>query len=315
MRDPDLVQRARRAADALERAWGHWRTMHGLGADPLPPVSSYVGYSLEEPWGQPRVVFGIGAEEAERLAGLLDGHDCIGPVHAELVGRPDWRRSGDAALPPSESAGQGRGVRVPLQSSRPASDSGLAQSHVPPRPERATKALAPSPDRTNSPAKPDITRNRVRQEPAEASSAAQVFAAAPVADLASGSAEAPAQVRGTDRSGDRQQDGLAIGPEQTAVGAAKQPDRMPTTHAEPGEAGNQPESQVPHAATKSKRARERSHVAGAADGSHVVGAGDGGDPAGAGDGAQKPSGVVGTRDGSAAAPGSESARAGANSAV
>ena len=92
MRDPDLVQRAERAANALERAWGRWRTMHGLGSDPLPPVSSYVGYSLEEPWGQPRVVFGVGADEAERLAALLDGHDCVGPIHAEVTGRPDWRR-------------------------------------------------------------------------------------------------------------------------------------------------------------------------------------------------------------------------------
>ena len=61
MRDPELMLRAQRAATELERAWDRWRTMHGLGADPLPPVSSYVGYSLEEPWGQPRVVFGIAA--------------------------------------------------------------------------------------------------------------------------------------------------------------------------------------------------------------------------------------------------------------
>ena len=86
MRDPDLVMRAERAAIALERAWGHWRVMHGLDTgDPLPPVTSYVGYSLEEPWGQPRVVFGVAAEEAERLAALLEGHDCVGPVHAELT--------------------------------------------------------------------------------------------------------------------------------------------------------------------------------------------------------------------------------------
>ncbi len=96
MRDPDLVQRAERAAIALERAWGHWRVMHGLGTDPLPPVSSYVGYSLDEPWGQPRVVFGVGAEEAEKLAALLDGHDCVGPVHAEVSGRPDWWRTTDS---------------------------------------------------------------------------------------------------------------------------------------------------------------------------------------------------------------------------
>src|SRR5258708_34538310 len=75
MRDPDLVLRAQRAAAALERAWYRWRLTHGLGADPLPPVSSYVGYSLEEPWGQPRVVFGVDAEEAEQLAALLDRNE------------------------------------------------------------------------------------------------------------------------------------------------------------------------------------------------------------------------------------------------
>jgi hypothetical protein len=88
MRDPDLVMRAQRAAAALETAWNRWRTTHGLGADPLPPVSSYVGYSLEEPWGQPRVVFGVDAEEAEQLAAVLDRLDHIGPVQAEPA-RPD----------------------------------------------------------------------------------------------------------------------------------------------------------------------------------------------------------------------------------
>jgi hypothetical protein len=86
MRDPDLVGRARRAATALELAWHRWRTIHGLGADPLPPVSSYVGYSLEEPWGQPRVVFGVDAEEAEQLAALLNGHDCAGRARAQAAG-------------------------------------------------------------------------------------------------------------------------------------------------------------------------------------------------------------------------------------
>jgi hypothetical protein len=93
MRDPELMQRADRAAIALEEAWERWRAMHGLGSEPLPPVSSYVGYSLEEPWGQPRVVFGLRADEAELLASLLDGHDCVGPIYAEVSTRPDWRRS------------------------------------------------------------------------------------------------------------------------------------------------------------------------------------------------------------------------------
>ncbi len=108
MRDPDLVLRAQRAASALERAWERWRVMHGFGADPLPPVSSYVGYSLEEPWGQPRVVFGIAAEEAENLAAILDGHDCVGPVHAEVSGR-HLNVPAQAQQPESESRqGPGR---------------------------------------------------------------------------------------------------------------------------------------------------------------------------------------------------------------
>ena len=115
MRDPGLVQRAERAANALERAWGQWRSQHGLGAPPPTPVSSYVGYSLEEPWGQPRVVFGVAAEEAEMLASLLDGHDCSVPVHAELA---DWRLSAGnkPAMPPSPSDQR---VAVPAQASSP----------------------------------------------------------------------------------------------------------------------------------------------------------------------------------------------------
>jgi hypothetical protein len=61
----------------LERAWDRWRAAHGLAAEPLPPVSSYVGYSIEEPWGRPRVVFGVDAADAERLATLLQ--DCAAP--------------------------------------------------------------------------------------------------------------------------------------------------------------------------------------------------------------------------------------------
>jgi hypothetical protein len=91
MRDPDLVVRAQQAATALESAWRHWRNVHGLDADPLPPVSSYVGYSLDAPWGETRVVLGICAEEAELLASLLEGHDCVGPVHASVTARPVGR--------------------------------------------------------------------------------------------------------------------------------------------------------------------------------------------------------------------------------
>jgi hypothetical protein len=87
MRDPELVFKAQLAASALERAWQRWRLTHGLAADPMPAVSSYVGYSLEEPWGQPRVVFGLATSDAEQLAALLDRHDCIGPVHAMIAAK------------------------------------------------------------------------------------------------------------------------------------------------------------------------------------------------------------------------------------
>jgi len=91
MRDPDLVFRAQLAASALEGAWHRWRVVHGLAADPMPTVSSYVGYSLEEPWGQPRVVFGLAAEDAEQLATLLERHDCVGPVYAAVAASPGAR--------------------------------------------------------------------------------------------------------------------------------------------------------------------------------------------------------------------------------
>ena len=112
MRDPDLVLQAQQAALALERAWHRWRVVHGLAADPMPPVSSYVGYSLEEPWGQPRVVFGLAAEEADQLAALLDRHDCVGPVHASVAPRP----------------GQSGGVGSPLAAPPPAPPTTVEQS-------------------------------------------------------------------------------------------------------------------------------------------------------------------------------------------
>ena len=107
---------------ALERAWGHWRVMHGLGSDPLPPVSSYVGYSLEEPWGQPRVVFGVGAEEAEQLAALLAGHDCYGPVHAEVSARPDWRLAASSGPATAQGRPFDGGVSVPAQAPPPGAE-------------------------------------------------------------------------------------------------------------------------------------------------------------------------------------------------
>ena len=125
MRDPDLVYRAERAAIALERAWSDWRVMHGAGTGPLPQITSYVGYSLTEPWGEPRVVLGVPADEAERLAALLEGHDCFGPVHAEVAGRPDWR-SGTVGGPvdtggPADAGGRSYDgpIDVPAQARGP----------------------------------------------------------------------------------------------------------------------------------------------------------------------------------------------------
>ena len=63
----------------------------------MPPVSSYVGYSIEEPWGRPRVVFGVNAEDAERLAALLQenvGH-----------GLEDLPRPGDSGYRPPARGG------------------------------------------------------------------------------------------------------------------------------------------------------------------------------------------------------------------
>ena len=97
LRDPDLIVRAQRAAAELERAWDRWRTVHGLGTGPPPPVSSYVGYSLDEPWGQPRVVLGIAAQEAEQLTALLERHDCAGPVYAAMTSPPGTRAERDAS--------------------------------------------------------------------------------------------------------------------------------------------------------------------------------------------------------------------------
>jgi len=91
MRDPELVFKAQLAASALERAWQHWRVIHGLLADPMPAISSYVGYSLEEPWGQPRVVFGLAAADAEQLTALLERHDCAGSEHAMAAAQPGSR--------------------------------------------------------------------------------------------------------------------------------------------------------------------------------------------------------------------------------
>ena len=114
MRDPELVFKAQQAAAALERAWQRWRVVHGLIADPMPAISSYVGYSLEEPWGQPRVVFGLSADDADQLAALLDRHDCVGPVRAMIAAEQGGFESAAEAGGPAS-----RPLPVPPQAPSP----------------------------------------------------------------------------------------------------------------------------------------------------------------------------------------------------
>ncbi len=138
MRDPELMVRAQRAATELERAWDRWRTMHGLDTEPLPPVTSYVGYSLEEPWGQPRVVFGIAAAEAEHLTALLDRHDCAGPVYAGMTS-PGARTELDTGVSAADTdRGRGR-IHVPTQASAKRGRDALA-----PDPAPAEKPIDPA---------------------------------------------------------------------------------------------------------------------------------------------------------------------------
>jgi hypothetical protein len=132
MRDPDLVMQAQRAATALELAWDRYRTLHGLGSDPMPAISSYVGYSLEEPWGEPRVVLGVAADEAEHLAVLLDRHDCARPgsplAEMGLAAEPE------AALAGADQVTGNGHVHVPAQPQPPSAKRARAKEQ--PRPER-----------------------------------------------------------------------------------------------------------------------------------------------------------------------------------
>ncbi len=151
MRDPDLVVRAQLAAAALEGAWHRWRVVHGLAADPVPAVSSYVGYSLEEPWGQPRVVFGLAAEDAEQLAALIERHDCVGPVYA-AVATMQGARQGAREVPPASRPGSPVGpLRVPRQAAaagaepqggRPQADTSGTPFGLPAEPATDTGGIA-----------------------------------------------------------------------------------------------------------------------------------------------------------------------------
>ena len=199
MRDPELMLRAQRAATELERAWDRWRTMHGLGADPLPPVSSYVGYSLEEPWGQPRVVFGIAAAEAEHLAALLDRHDCAGPVYAAMTSQgarqeasTDVRDGGRGVHVPSQvpagpaarSLPAGQGPRPdPLDPRTPVGRLGMAE----PDPVAGPDVLDDEPEGPDE-GQPGLVAFRPRREPAP--SHGEVDGATEIADAAAEAAEA-----------------------------------------------------------------------------------------------------------------------------
>src|SRR5260370_10419419 len=151
MRDPELIFRAQQAAAELERAWDRWRTLHGLGADPLQPVSRYVGYSLEEPWGQCRVGFGIQAREGEQLTALLDRHDCAGPVYAAVASRAGGRAEATAdawAADADHHRGAGR-VRVPAQAQPVPPE--RERPPEPPQPEAPLAPLEPPAQRDSGP--------------------------------------------------------------------------------------------------------------------------------------------------------------------
>jgi hypothetical protein len=124
MPDPKMVSRAHRAAVTLEQAWERWRVRQGLTAEPKPPVSSYVGYSIAEPEGRPRVVIGIDAAEAETLAALLDGgaSPAAAPAHGEAPRAARPGRRGPVRAPtvkpvPASAAAPGP---APVASSGPA---------------------------------------------------------------------------------------------------------------------------------------------------------------------------------------------------
>ncbi len=166
MRDPEMVSRAQKAAATLERAWERWRIMHGLSAEPMPPVSSYVGYSIEEPWGRPRVVFGVDAREAELLAALLDRHGCAGPLYqpgpdevtdrgakAALATDPLLEEARSRIPAPAQSAEEERWVRDAQRSPAVGAAGGTATGDTAPEPPRRPGRRAPAGDsgRDNNP--------------------------------------------------------------------------------------------------------------------------------------------------------------------
>jgi hypothetical protein len=136
-----MTVRAQRAAVELERAWQRWRTTHHPEAE-LPPVSSFLGYSMENSWGHPRVVFGIAASDAEELTALLDRRE--GPVYATTAPR--------SAAGAADTERPITSIHVPTQAS-------------PPPPQRERGAVAPPTDMScplDPPLYRDIQRTAVR---------------------------------------------------------------------------------------------------------------------------------------------------------
>jgi hypothetical protein len=143
----------------LERAWDRWRAAHGLAAEPLPPVSSYVGYSIEEPWGRPRVVFGVDAADAEKLATLLQ--DCAAPQQAVDEARSRIPAQGRAAEVNGARA-QGSSVQQaagPVNGFHPVETEALPEDPSAPDriPEGAITDFAVQSDGTRDPAAPAPT--------------------------------------------------------------------------------------------------------------------------------------------------------------
>ena len=150
---------------ALERAWERWRVDAWPVGRPMPPVSSYVGYSIEEPWGRPRVVFGVDAREAELLAALLDHHECVGPFYQgdpSDAGRRGWGGAGQlparrgALAHPGAGAGRrraaaaGGGARTASRGAADGGPDGLAgdgHGDEPRYPDRRTRRKTASPNR------------------------------------------------------------------------------------------------------------------------------------------------------------------------
>jgi hypothetical protein len=124
----------------LERAWDRWRSAHGLAAEPLPPVSSYVGYSIEEPWGRPRVVFGVDAADAEKLAALLLERAASSSVAGQPAPEGENLRAGQPQPGRAPQALDKVRARIPVQGRTAELNGGSEQRSEPDSEQRAESA-------------------------------------------------------------------------------------------------------------------------------------------------------------------------------